>query len=154
MSKSIHLIVVGKLKSSNFEAIEKDYLQRISNPQLKIHEVKANAENVQAEGLEVIKKIKDISKDSTSFVITLSEDGIQRESTEFSNWLFNIVENHQQKIIFVIAGAQGHSAEVVKLSNQKLSLSKLTFPHKIARILFIEQFYRAITIKNNHPYHN
>lgn len=154
MSKSVHLIVVGKLKDKNLEMIEQDYLMRIKNPDLYIHEVKARAEDKVSEGKEVLKKIKEISKDSSAHIVALCEIGKERDSRDFSKWLFDKVENLSKKVIFVIAGAEGHSDEFMKLVNDKVSLSKLTFPHKIARILFIEQFYRAITIKNNHPYHN
>ena len=154
MSKTVHLIVVGKLKDKNLEVIENAYLKRIKNPDLKIHEVKARAEQKDAEGEEVLKKIKDICKDQQAHLVALCEVGKERDSVDFSNWLFDKVENLNKNIIFLIAGAEGHSDKIFNQVNDKISLSKLTFPHKIARILFIEQFYRAITIKNNHPYHN
>lgn len=152
--KSAHLIVVGKLKDKNLEQIEKNYLIRIKNPDLHIHEVKARAEDKNSEGQEVLKKIKEITKDSSAYIVALCEEGKERDSKAFSHWLFDKIENQTQKVIFVIAGAEGHSLEFMQQVSDKVSLSKLTFPHKIARILFIEQFYRAITIKNNHPYHN
>lgn len=153
MSKTAHLIVVGKLKDKSLEAIELSYLKRINNPNLQIHEVRARAENKIQEGSEVLKKIKDVSKDQTPYIIVLSEFGSEYESPDFSRWVFDKIEN-QKVVFFIIAGAEGHSEELLAASNAKLSLSKLTFPHKIARILFVEQFYRALTIKNNHPYHN
>ena len=154
MSKSVHLIVVGKLKDKNLEMIEMDYRVRIKNPDLVIHEVKAKAEDKHSEGQEVLKKIKDISKDSPAHVIALCEFGKEMNSCDFSKWIFQKLDQLNKKIIFVIAGAEGHSDELMQMVDDKLSLSQLTFPHKIARILFIEQFYRAITIHNNHPYHN
>lgn len=154
MSKSVHLIVVGKLKDRNLEQIEQSYHVRIKSPELIIHEVKAKAEDKIAEGQEVLKKIKEISKESSAHVIALCEFGKEKDSISFSRWLFNKLEDSNKKVIFIIAGAQGHSDDIMQLVSDKISLSKLTFPHKIARILFIEQLYRAITIKNKHPYHN
>lgn len=154
MSKSIHLIVVGKLKDKHLEQTEKNYVARIKNPEFHIHEVKAKAENKVAEGKEVLKKIKDLTKDGPAYIVALCEDGSQKDSVTFSKWLFEKLEQGHQKVIFVIAGAEGHSEEFMSSVCDKFSLSKLTFPHKIARILFIEQLYRAITIKNKHPYHN
>jgi 23S rRNA (pseudouridine1915-N3)-methyltransferase len=58
------------------------------------------------------------------------------------------------RVIFLIAGAEGFSQEVLKASQEKISLSELTFPHKIARLLLVEQIYRAQTIRSGHPYHN
>jgi len=58
------------------------------------------------------------------------------------------------ELIFVICGAEGPSQSLLDASNAKLSLSKLTYPHKLARLIFVEQFYRAMTINDGHPYHN
>jgi 23S rRNA (pseudouridine1915-N3)-methyltransferase len=78
------------------------------------------------------------------------EKGKQFTSVDFSKWLFE--KSETQKIIFIIGGAAGHGEEVIAKANFKLSLSELTYPHKLARLLLVEQIYRAITIKNNHPY--
>lgn len=120
---------------------------------MKIHEVKASAENKTAEGEEIQKKIKDIATNG-AHVILLAEAGKHMESVKFSEWLHTLIEQKLEKIIFVIAGAEGHSPEMLKLAQEKISLSLLTFPHKLARIIFVEQFYRAQTIKRGHPYHN
>ena len=115
--------------------------------------MKASAENKNAEGEEVQKKIKDIGG-STVHVILLAENGKHYDSVKFSGWITTLIEQKPEKIIFVIAGAEGHSPEILKIAHEKISLSLLTFPHKLARIVFVEQFYRAQTIKNGHPYHN
>lgn len=151
--KTAHLIVVGKLKDKNLEEIEEDYLCRITGPGLQIHEVKASAENKDQESKEVLRKISEIAKGQNPYLVGLTEFGKEYHSPEFSDWLFEKIESNTQ-VIFVIAGAQGHGEDLLSKYNAKLSLSKLTFPHKLARILFIEQYYRAITIRNNHPYHN
>lgn len=153
MSKPIHLIVVGKLKDSHFEAIEKDFLKRINNPELLIHEVKASAENKEVEGEALAKKIKDISPSATPHVIALSEWGKKMTSVEFASWTQELIEK-PQRVIFVIAGAEGFSESFLKNTQEKISLSALTFPHKFARLVIIEQLYRAQTIRLKHPYHN
>lgn len=149
----VHLITVGKLKDKNLEAIENDYLKRIKNPKLKIHEVKAKAEKKDLEAQVVIKKIMDISKSEKSYIVALSEFGEEFYSPKFSSWITHKIENFQH-LIFVIGGAEGHGNALLEITQAKISLSKLTFPHKIARILFVEQFYRALTIRDGHPYHN
>ena len=153
MSSKVSLIVVGKLKDKNLEIIENDYLKRIKDPKLSIHEVKASAENIEAETREILKEITKISKGKDYHLILLAEYGAELISVEFSSWLFNKVEKNSN-VIFVIGGAEGHSEEIIAKSHDKFSLSKLTYPHKIARILFVEQFYRALTINTGHPYHN
>jgi 23S rRNA (pseudouridine1915-N3)-methyltransferase len=153
MARQIHLIVVGKLKNKHLEELEDDYLKRINNPELLIHEIKASAENKLAEGEAILKKIKDLTQGSPSLNIGLSEWGKIFTSVEFSAWLGPQIEL-PQKVIFIIAGAEGFSDEVLKICHEKLSLSKMTYPHKIARLLLVEQIYRAQTIRNRHPYHN
>ena len=148
--KSVYLLTVGKLKDKNLEAIEYSYIKRINNPKLKIVEVKSSAENKEAEAKEILKKIYSLS--SNPFVITLTEFGKELDSYKFSKWFFNTLEN--KDIFFVICGAEGPDKILLDKTDYKLSLSQMTMPHKLARIIFIEQIYRAITIEQNHPYHN
>jgi 23S rRNA (pseudouridine1915-N3)-methyltransferase len=153
MALDVSLIVVGKLKDKHLESIELDYLKRIKDPNLTIHEVKANTENTDIETKEIFKEITKITKGSHYHLILLAEYGKELNSPQFSKWLYTKIEMGS-KLIFVIGGAEGHSSEIIEKSHDKFSLSKLTYPHKIARILFVEQFYRAQTIKIGHPYHN
>ena len=153
MSNCVHLITVGKLKNKELESIEANYAKRINSPSLKIHEVKAKAENKEAEGKVVITKINELSKNNKAFSIVLTEWGTEYTSLKFSEFLFSKIAQ-SMNVVFIICGAEGPSQELLDHCDSKISLSKLTFPHKIARLLFIEQLYRAITIENNHPYHN
>jgi 23S rRNA (pseudouridine1915-N3)-methyltransferase len=150
MARELHLIVVGKLKDAHLEAIETDYLKRITNPSLFIHEVKASAENKEAEGEAVLKKARELN---STHLILMSEWGKKRTSVEFAEWTKELIEK-QNRPVFVIAGAEGFSEEILKEAKEKISLSELTFPHKLARILLVEQLYRAQTIRTRHPYHN
>lgn len=149
---SAHLIVVGKLKDKNLEIIESSYLKRISHPKLNIHEVKAQAERPDIEAQAVLKKISDLSKNA--YVILLDEQGKEFTSTNFSRWFYALFDQGHNEIFFVIGGAEGHHQLLKEKAQAKLSLSKLTLPHKLARIFFIEQYYRGQTIKQGHPYHN
>jgi 23S rRNA (pseudouridine1915-N3)-methyltransferase len=150
MARQIHLIVVGKLKDSHLEAIEADYLKRITNPELLIHELKASAENKEAEGDAILKKVKDLGG---GHMVAMTEWGKRYSSVTFAEWSQAQLEK-SNKLIFIIAGAEGFSSEVLNLCQERLSLSELTFPHKLARILLVEQLYRAQTIRTGHPYHN
>jgi 23S rRNA (pseudouridine1915-N3)-methyltransferase len=150
MARQIHLIVVGKLKDSHLESIEKDYLKRITNPELIIHELKASAENKEAEGEAIVKKVKDLGG---GHLVALSEWGKRYTSVGFAEWSQGHLEK-SNKLIFIIAGAEGFASEVLSLCQERLCLSELTFPHKLARILLVEQLYRAQTIRTGHPYHN
>lgn len=153
MAREFHLIVVGKLKDAHLEAIEKDYLKRINNPELIIHEVKASAENKLAEGEAILKKVRDITQGGSAHLIAMTEWGKRSTSVAFAEWTKILIER-PAKIFFLIAGAEGFSEEILKNCQERISLSELTFPHKLARILLVEQLYRAQTIRSGHPYHN
>jgi 23S rRNA (pseudouridine1915-N3)-methyltransferase len=153
VAKSLNLIVVGKLKDAHLEATEKDYLKRINNPELIIHEVKASAENKEAEGEAILKKIRDLSQGGGTHLIAMTEWGKRSTSVAFAEWTKGLIER-PAKIFFLIAGAEGFSEEVLRSCHERISLSELTFPHKLARILLVEQIYRAQTIRSGHPYHN
>jgi 23S rRNA (pseudouridine1915-N3)-methyltransferase len=148
--KDLHLIVVGKLNDSNIEALEKDYFKRLTTPKLHIHEVRAHAENLEKEAKEVLTKIEDISKNENPYVVLMAENGKQFTSVDFSKWLND--RSERQSMVFVIGGASGHGAAVITRADFRLSLSELTYPHKLARLLLVEQIYRAQTIKAGHPY--
>ncbi|MBL7663632.1 MAG: 23S rRNA (pseudouridine(1915)-N(3))-methyltransferase RlmH [Bacteriovoracaceae bacterium] len=152
MAREIHLIVVGKLKDTNLEAIEQEFTKRIRDPLFQLHEVKAHAEFPEKEADEILNKIKELKKEKFPLIL-MDEAGKTFTSSEFSSWLFEQVETHST-LIFAIGGALGHAESLKKKAHKKLSLSPLTFPHKLARIILIEQLYRAITIKSGHPYHH
>lgn len=148
--KDLHLIVVGKLNDKNIEELERDYLKRLTSPKLTIHEVKTHSENLEKEAKEVSSKLDELEKNEKLLVVLLTEKGKQFESKDFSIWLNSQAE--RQRVVFVIGGASGHGKQIIERAQVKLSLSELTFPHKIARLLLIEQIYRAQTIAANHPY--
>lgn len=148
--KDLHIIAVGKLNDKAIEELERDYFKRITTPKLFIHEVKSHAQDLTKEAKEVLSKIDDISKNENPLLVLMAEKGKSYDSVGFSKWLQNSNEN--RPIIFIIGGASGHGEAVQKLAHDKLSLSEMTFPHKLARLLLVEQIYRAQTIIANHPY--
>jgi len=148
--KDLHLIVVGKLYDTNIETLERDYFKRLTSPKLSIHEVKAHSELLEKEAKEVTLKLHELSTNENPFIVLLTENGKQFTSVNFSKWMNNI--NETQRIVFIIGGASGHGQEIIDKANFRLSLSELTYPHKLARLLLVEQIYRAQTIKANHPY--
>jgi 23S rRNA (pseudouridine1915-N3)-methyltransferase len=148
--KDLHLIVVGKLNDQNIEELERDYYKRLTSPKLIIHEARAHSENLEKEAKEVESKLDELEKSDKLFIVLLTEKGKQFESREFSSWLSTKAES--QKIVFIIGGASGHGKNIIERSHFKLSLSEFTYPHKLARLLLVEQIYRAQTIKANHPY--
>lgn len=149
--KDLHLITVGKLSDKTIEELERDYLKRLTQPRLHIHEVRAHSENLQQEAKEVMAKLDELARQENLYIVLMAEKGKQFNSVAFSQWLFQKCES--QTLVFIIGGAAGHGQAVIDRAHFSLSLSELTYPHKLARLLLVEQIYRAQTIKTGHPYH-
>ncbi len=143
--KSLHLIVVGKNKDKNYLALEAEYLKRIRTFKLHIHEVKSHQEDLDLEAREVLKKLS--SLDSPPYYL-LTERGKAYDSLSFSKKC----QVEFGDFALIIGGASGHGEELYKGCKGEISLSPLTLPHKMARLVLIEQIYRAETIILGHPY--
>ena len=89
-------------------------------------------------------------KRDNNIIISLGEEGKSFNSKEFSSLLLNF---NNQKITFFIGDSDGLSSQFKYNSDLLLSLSPLTFPHELARLVLIEQIYRAVSIAKNSPYH-
>ena len=90
----------------------------------------------------------------SDLIILLDESGKEYSSRGFAEWLNKIMNSGPRQISFVSGGAFGFSDEIVRLSDFRLSLSKMTFTHQMARLIFMEQLYRAFTILKGMNYHN
>lgn len=87
-------------------------------------------------------------------IILLDEAGKEFTSREFAGYITQKQMENKKQLVFVLGGAYGFSEEIYKLAHEKISLSKMTFPHQMVRLLFLEQLYRAFTIIKNEPYHH
>ena len=152
----IKLIVVGKTKSSELVRLINEYVKRINfYKKFKIIVVnslksKKNSEKEikKIEGENVLKSVK-----KNELIFLLDENGKSFNSRKFADFLSNKFKTNKS-IVFVVGGANGFSNEIKQKSNEIISLSEMTFSHQIIRLFFTEQVYRALTILNNHPYHN
>ena len=152
----IKLIVVGKTKSSELVRLINEYVKRINfYKKFKIIVVnslksKKNSEKEikRIEGENVLKSVK-----KNELIFLLDENGKSFNSRKFADFLSNKFKTNKS-IVFVVGGAHGFSNEIKQRSNEIISLSEMTFSHQIIRLFFTEQVYRALTILNNHPYHN
>lgn len=88
------------------------------------------------------------------FVVLLDEKGKEFSTAEFAKWLQKASLLQGKRLVFVIGGPWGFSEEVYAAAGLKLSLSKMTFPHQLVRLLFAEQLYRAFTVIKGEPYHH
>ena len=135
------IIAIGKIKKRWIQEGIEMYLKRL--PGLEVIEVK---DNNQIKEEHTIKEL--ISKKET--LVTLNENGQSFTSKQLATKLLN---SHNQNITFVIGGASGLPTSLNNSASWQLSLSSFTFPHEIARLLLIEQLYRAKAITQGGPYH-
>ncbi len=87
-------------------------------------------------------------------LVLLDESGRQMRSREFAAFIEKIQMQSTRRMVFVVGGPYGFAPEITQRANYKLSLSPMTFPHQLVRLIFLEQLYRACTIMRNEPYHH
>lgn len=148
----ITIITVGKIKEKYIREGIDDYLKRLSKfTKIELIELEDEsfdkAKTLKKEANKILKKIN-----PKSFIVTLEIDGKELSSIELSELIEKTTITHSN-ITFIIGGSYGLDDEIKKLSNYKLSFSKLTFPHQLFRLLFLEQLYRSYKIINNEEYH-
>jgi 23S rRNA (pseudouridine1915-N3)-methyltransferase len=150
----INVIVVGKIKENYLlEGIE-EYKKRIKPfCNLQIIEIKEittadSHKNLKEEAKAILNNIK-----KEDYVITLEILGNSLDSVGLAKFIQNHYLYSSRVLTFVIGSSDGLDEEVKKRSDYQLSFSKLTFPHQLMRMLFLEQIYRSLTIINNQKYH-
>ena len=147
------IICVGKLKETYWKDALAEYQKRLSKyTNLEIIELPDESTEdkkvaLKKEGERILKVIT--LKD---FVVTLEIEGQEYDSINFSkkieSWL---IEN--SNITFIIGGSYGLSPEVKSIANERISFSKMTFPHQLFRVLLLEQLYRSFKISHHESYH-
>ena len=88
----------------------------------------------------------------TDYLVAMDERGKVRSSIEFSRWLGQRMQAGQD-LGFLVGGADGFGPEVLARASERWSLSALTLPHALVRVVWAEQLYRAVTLLDGHPYH-
>nr|WP_206701385.1 23S rRNA (pseudouridine(1915)-N(3))-methyltransferase RlmH [Cytobacillus firmus] len=102
----------------------------------------------QKEGERILAKIH-----PDAHVIALAIEGKMKSSEELADTLDKLATYGKSKIAFVIGGSLGLSQEVLQRADEKLSFSKMTFPHQLMKLILLEQIYRAFRINRGEPYH-
>ncbi|MBQ6078484.1 MAG: 23S rRNA (pseudouridine(1915)-N(3))-methyltransferase RlmH [Clostridia bacterium] len=156
---TVRILCVGKLKERYFEDACAEFQKRLGRfcnfeivevPDEKAPESlhpKDELLVLDKEGKRLMRAIGE--KD---FVVALAIDGRQMTSEAFAAFLEE-KEIEARPLTFVIGGSLGLSNEVYARADMRLSFSKMTFPHRIARLLFLEQLYRGFKIRRNEAYH-
>lgn len=104
---------------------------------------------MQAEAKHILKKIA-----PSDLVLLLDEKGKEFSSVEFAKEVQQYLNMPGKRMVFIIGGPFGFTPEIRERAQQTLSLSKMTFNHQMAKLFFLEQLYRAMTILNGEPYHH
>jgi 23S rRNA (pseudouridine1915-N3)-methyltransferase len=141
---------IGKTKDKNWLALQEEYLRRLSHfVKFEIVEIKDVATN---DSLEIESKRILENVNQSQFVCLLDVKGRSISSHALAAELEKWQNRALKEVVFVIGGAKGVSSEVVERANYSLSLSFLTLTHEMARVVLVEQLYRAFTIIKGFPY--
>lgn len=154
----IALIQTGKTTDRNIQSVLEDYSSRIRKyvpfeiitiPDLKNTKSMPVLQQKNNEGKLIANAVN-----GDDLVVLLDERGKEFRTLEFSAQIEKMLMSAKKRVVFVIGGPWGFSDEVYVRADMKMSLSKMTFPHQLVRLLFIEQLYRAFTIIKGEPYHH
>jgi 23S rRNA (pseudouridine1915-N3)-methyltransferase len=152
----IRIIAVGERMPRWVDEVVGDYTRRLAGS-LKVALVEvaagqrsARGDPAQAMQLEA-QRILALTKPQ-EFVAALDEHGTQMTTRELATWLAARM-NDGRDLVLVIGGPDGLAGEVLTRADQQLSLSRLTLPHALVRVVLAEQLYRAHTVLSGHPYH-
>ena len=141
VAEGVELYSARIRKYSDFEIITLPDIKNTRNMPLQEQKLKEGRKIMESVGKE-------------DFVVLLDEKGKEFRTIEFAGWLKERLIVPKRRLVFVIGGPWGFSEEVSRIADKQISLSRMTFPHQLVRLLFIEQLYRAFTIIKGEPYHH
>lgn len=159
-SLKISIAAVGKLKEKYLKDGISEYVKRLSRfaeiEQIEVEDEHApeslsTAQEYQVKQKEAERLIKKIKEGS--YIILLDLAGEQLDSQKFSAKLENIMLTGNSHITFIIGGSLGLDQSLINIANYRICLSKMTFPHQMARLILLEQVYRSFKIMKNETYH-
>lgn len=154
----ITLLVIGKTTTASIATGIADYAARVNRyipfeivtlPDARASKSMTEAKQKEAEGKLILGSLKPGDR-----LALLDERGVEMTSRQFSEMLERRAQTVGKRLVFAVGGPYGFSEEVYARADEKLSLSKMTFPHELVRLFFVEQLYRAQTISRGEPYHH
>lgn len=154
----ITLIAIGKTDSAELSQLINIYEKRLGHyikfkfkilPDIKNTKNLSESQQKEKEGELLLTQIQ-----SSDHLVLLDENGKHYSSMEFSKFLQKKMNSGLRNLVLVIGGPYGFSNAVYARSQEKLSLSKMTFSHQMVRLFLVEQLYRGFTILRNEPYHH
>lgn len=153
----IKIIALGKVKEKFLKVGIEEFLKRLTPyasveileiPAIEIKDENLTAKVLEEEGQKILSYIK-----PQSYLITMEINGKELSSEDFASKISDLTNDGVSEIVFVIGSSCGLSPIVSARANFKLSLSKMTFLHQFARLLLVEQIYRAFKIIKGETYH-
>jgi 23S rRNA (pseudouridine1915-N3)-methyltransferase len=149
----IRILCVGKIKERFFREAIDEYLKRLTKyTKIEIIEVSDEKDSSKKVILNKEKELLNKYINSKDYIVTLEIEGKQISSEELAEKLETTLMSNSN-ITFIIGGSYGLHDDIKKISDYKLSFSKMTFPHQLFRIILLEQIYRSFRIINNETYH-
>mgnify|MGYP002730422968 FL=1 len=151
------LILIGKTDGKLYQAAIDDYAGRISHympflikviPDIKNSRSLSEDQQKEREGELILANVS-----AQDCLVLLDERGEERRSVDFAKWLGKR-QASGRNLVLVIGGPYGFSEAVYKRADDKVSLSRMTFSHQMVRLIFVEQLYRACTIRKGEKYHH
>ncbi|MEC1470899.1 23S rRNA (pseudouridine(1915)-N(3))-methyltransferase RlmH [Bacillus haynesii] len=157
---NISIVAIGKLKEKYLKQGIDEYIKRLSAYAkvdiIELPDEKA-PENLSDQDMKIVKEkegeriLSKISPDA--HVIALAIEGKMKSSEELADNMDRLATYGKSKVTFVIGGSLGLSDAVLRRADEKLSFSRMTFPHQLMRLILLEQVYRAFRINRGEPYH-
>lgn len=151
----IDIVAVGRLKEPYWRDAAAEYLKRLQ-PYAVVRAVEVADRDVTRderralaeEGADVVRALP-----SGAHVVAMEIGGRQRSSVQISEWLQDLALHGCSDVVFVVGGASGLDASVLARADERLSFGPITLPHQLARVVLLEQLYRAFRIARHEPYH-
>ena len=151
----IKIAWIGKTKEAAIQSLTDEYLKRISRytqvEGLALHD---EAALLQLRGRAASAKSSKTSNAGKSTLVLMDSRGKQFSSEEFAHFLEDYQDRNPLPLVFAVGGADGFSEAARSAAQHTISLGKMTLPHELARVILLEQLYRAFTILKGHPYHS
>lgn len=146
MALAIHVLAVGKIKERGLREVIDDYAKRITRyAQFRELEIKdGNEAEVEARFRKAIPP--------RAQVVALEVDGRTLSSEALARWVGGVEDSPINQLVFMIGGAYGLPQTLSREAHLRLSLSNMILPHRIARVVLVEQIYRSFTILRGEPY--
>lgn len=153
----INVVAVGKVKEKYFSLGIDEYVKRLSRyAKINIIEVKEKNFATEPNGAQIQEILRregeEIKKELKGYVVAMAIEGKKLSSENFACFIEK-GKNLRGEITFVIGGSYGLDESVKQLADERVSVSDMTFPHTLLRLMLVEQIYRAFTILEDGKYH-